>query len=129
MKTLTAILLASGLAILSTLSVSAQEQTPRQPNWVMAINKLDCTTVEDMTARILDKYGEQPFAQGDVLTQMFHPQYRQWMFQEGQMLMAVNAETKSYSLIGIFNAGTPTETACLLAIGKGFAPASIGEKL
>ena len=65
MKTLTAFLLASGLAILNALSVSAQEQTPTIPQTGFPMPTMaTCDTSEKMVDVIYNKYGEQPLANG-----------------------------------------------------------------
>lgn len=113
MKTLTAILLASGLAIMNTLSVSAQEQTPSQgfPMPTMAT----CDTSEKMTDVIYNRYGEQPLANGNG--SIFH--------QNGQLLIGsmtywVNAKTGTFS-VTITNG----PMMCLVMMGDGFKPAPV----
>ena len=120
MKTLTAILLACGLAILTTLSVSAQEQT--EPRWMISLHKVDCTSVQEMFAMLKTKYEEQPFATGTVVAQQPQPGQDPIMHL-GLMWMTINPTTGSYSLVGIFNQGTDIEMACLIASGAQFSPA------
>jgi len=118
MKTLTAFLLASGLAILNALSVSAQEQTPNNgfPMPTMA----QCDSSEKMVDVIYNKYGEQPLANGKGSI----------FAANGQMLVGtmtywINAETGTFS-ITITNG----QLMCLVLMGSDFEPAPIpGQKL
>ena len=121
MKTLTAILLASGLAILNTLSVSAQEQTPTPPQQGFPMPTMTtCDTSEKMVDVIYNKYGEQPLANGNG--SLFH--------QNGQLLAGVmtywvNAKTGTFSITV-----TNGQLMCLVMMGNGFKPAPIpGQKL
>ena len=118
MKTLTALLLASGLAILNALSVSAQEQTQQQgfPMPTMAT----CDSVENMTNVIMIKYNEQALVSGNGSV----------FAQNGQMLVGnmtvwANAETRSFSVT--LDNGT---IMCLLSSGTEFgAPKVTGDHL
>ena len=115
MKTLTVILLASGLAILNALSVSAQEQTPvipPQTGFPMP-TIITCDTSEKMVDVIYNRYGEQPLANGTG--SIFHQNGRQL---SGAMTYWVNAKTGSFS-VTITNG----LVMCLVMTGKDFVPA------
>lgn len=118
MKTLTAILLASGLAILSTLSVSAQEQTPIPQLGFPMPTTTTCDTSEKMVDVIYNKYGEQPLANGKG--SIFSANGQQLL---GTMTYWVNAETGTFS-VTITNG----QIMCLVMMGSDFAPASIPGK-
>ena len=111
MKTLTALLLASGLAILNALSVSAQEQTPQQgfPMPTMAT----CDTSEKMIDVIYNQYGEQPLANGKG--SIFSVNGQQLL---GTMTYWLNAETGTFS-VPITNG----DIMCLVISGNDFEPA------
>ena len=116
MKTLTAFLLASGLAILNALSVSAQEQTPTIPQTGFPMPTMaTCDTSEKMVDVIYNKYGEQPLANGKGSI----------FAANGQMLVGtmtywINAETGTFS-ITITNG----QLMCLVMMGSDFEPAPI----
>jgi len=119
MKTLTAFLLASGLAILNALSVSAQEQTPTIPQTGFPMPTMStCDTSEKMVDVIYNKYGEQPLANGNG--SLFHQNGQQLL---GSMTYWVNAETGTFS-VTITNG----PIMCLVMMGKDFAPAPIPGK-
>ena len=117
MKTLTAILLAGGLAILNTVSVSAQEQTPQQgfPMPTMAT----CDSVENMTSVITIKYNEQALVsgKGSVFSQ-------NGQMMVGNMTVWANAETRTFSVT--LDNGT---LMCLISSGTEFgAPKVSGDQ-
>lgn len=115
MKTLTAFLLASGLAILNALSVSAQEQTPTIPQTGFPMPTMaTCDTSEKMVDVIYNKYGEQPLANGKG--SLFHQNGQQLL---GSMTYWVNPETGTFS-VTITNG----PIMCLVMMGKDFAPST-----
>ena len=94
MKTLTAILLASGLAILNALSVSAQEQTPTTPQSGFPMPTIaTCDTMEKMLAVIVDKYEEMPLISGEG--SVIH---QNGQMMTGTMTLWTNFETSSFSV-------------------------------
>jgi len=112
MKTLTAFLLASGLAILTTLSVSAQEQTEQQ-GFPLA-TMVTCDTVDNMIFVITDKYQERPLVIGKG--SMF-AQNGQMMV--GNMTLWANPSTSTFSVT--LDNGT---IMCMVNSGTEFAPAA-----
>lgn len=118
MKTLTAILLAGGLAILTTLSVSAQEQTPIPQQGFPMPMSATCDTTDKMTDVIFNKYGEQPLANGKG--SIFAANGQQLL---GTMTYWVNAVTGTFS-VTITNG----QIMCLVMMGSDFAPAPIPGK-
>jgi|DEB0MinimDraft_6_1074348.scaffolds.fasta_scaffold20561_6 hypothetical protein len=119
MKTLTAILLASGLAILNALSVSAQEQTPTIPQTGFPMSTMvTCDTSEKMADVIYNKYGEQPLATGKGSIFSGNGQ-----LLVGTMTYWINAETRTFSLTI-----TNGEIMCLVLMGNEFEPAPIPGK-
>jgi len=93
MKTLTAILLASGLAILTTVSVSAQEQTPTIPPQGFPMQTfVMCDSVEKMES-VLKRYGETPMVQGQGSFFMSNGQQLSGMTQ-----FWFNNETKTFTV-------------------------------
>ena len=94
MKTLTAFLLASGLAILNALSVSAQEQTPTtpQPGFPM-LTIATCDTTEKMLAVIVDQYEEVPLISGEG--SVIH---QNGQMMTGTMTLWTNFKTSSFSV-------------------------------
>ena len=120
MKTLTAFLLASGLAILNALSVSAQEQTPLPQQGFPMPTMATCDTSAKMVDVIYNKYGEQPLANGKG--SIFAPNGQQLL---GTMTYWINAETGTFS-VTITNG----DIMCLVMMGSDFEPAPIpGQKL
>jgi len=114
MKTLTALLLASGLAILNALSVSAQEQTPTIPQTGFPMPTMaTCDTSEKMVDVIYNKYGEQPLANGKG--SIFSGNGQQLL---GTMTYWLNAETGTFS-VTITNG----DIMCLVISGNDFEPA------
>jgi hypothetical protein len=118
MKTLTAILLASGLAILTTLSVSAQEQTPTPQQGFPMSTLATCDTTQKMTDVIYNKYGELPLANGKG--SIFAANGRLLI---GTMTYWLNAETGTFS-VTITNG----ELMCLVIMGDTFEPAPMPGK-
>ena len=121
MKTLTAILLASGLAILNALSVSAQEQTPTIPQTGFPMPTMaTCDTSEKMVDVIYNQYGEQPLANGKG--SIFSGNGQQLL---GTMTYWLNAETGTFS-VTITNG----DIMCLVMMGNDFEPAiPLGQNL
>ena len=120
MKTLTAFLLAGGLAILTTLSVSAQEQTPTPQTGFPMPTMTTCDTTDKMVDVIYNRYGEEPLANGKGSI----------FAQSGQNLLGtmtywVNSETRTFS-VTITNG----DIMCLVIMGNDFEPAfNPGQKL
>ena len=113
MKTLTAILLASGLAILNALSVSAQEQTPTTPQTGFPMPTIaTCDTTEKMLSIIVDKYEEVPLISGEGSV----------IHQNGQMMTGTltlwtNFKTSSFS-VTLDNGNL----MCLISMGNKLFP-------
>ena len=94
MKTLTAILLAGGLAILNALSVSAQGQTPTTPQTGFPMPTIaTCDTTEKMLAVIVDKYEEVPLISGEG-----YVIHQNGQMMTGTMTLWTNFKTSSFSV-------------------------------
>jgi hypothetical protein len=113
MKTLTAILLASGLAILNALSVSAQEQTPTIPQTGFPMPTIaTCDTTEKMLSVIVDKYEEMPLISGEG--SVIH---QNGQMMTGTMTLWTNFKTSSFS-VTLDNGNL----MCLISMGNKLFP-------
>jgi len=113
MKTLTAILLASGLAILNALSVSAQEQTPTTPQTGFPMPTIaTCDTTEKMLSIIVDKYEEMPLISGEG--SVIH---QNGQMMTGTMTLWTNFKTSSFS-VTLDNGNL----MCLISMGNKLFP-------
>lgn len=113
MKTLTAILLASGLAILNALSVSAQEQTPTTPQTGFPMPTIaTCDTTEKMLSIIVDKYKEMPLISGEG--SVIH---QNGQMMTGTMTLWTNFKTSSFS-VTLDNGNL----MCLISMGNKLFP-------
>lgn len=117
MKTLTTILLVSGLAVLNPVSATAQEQQP-QPQGIPIMIGLQCDTKEEMTA-VIKKYGELPFieARGQMILAP------QGVMLPGTVKLWANPDTWSYS-ITIEDIKPQNNVMCMLTSGDNLKPAT-----
>ena len=110
MKTLTVFLLASGLAILSPLSLSAQEQDK------LLLLRAPCAPFEDMVETVT-KYNEVPLFIGTNGSTFASATGQEYV---GGMFFTVNQESekRSWTMFQIFADGM----TCMLFNGYGFQP-------
>ena len=95
-------------------TVSAQETpTVNEPRQI--ISTISCNANKQKVFDIVrGKHGEQILAHGNLLIR----EATKGLFHKAQMIMTLNPETGSWSIIGIF----PDGTGCLVSSGDTFIP-------
>ena len=113
------------LFFLSVQIASAQDITPdQQPEKTHKLFPVmfECDEKpEKIFSLVQNKYGEKPFASGNVLIRSAVT----GQFFEAQAFMLVNPDTASFSLIGIFADGS----GCMIINGNTFSPYLKGNTL
>lgn len=107
---------AVGISILASTAFAQQEQSKR------FITTQACDPVVEMSAIVMNKYGETPLFQGEGI-QFAAPSGQPY---KSAMMFFVNQDSGTWSLVSLY----PDGTACMVANGRDFEPYSgpIGKK-
>ena len=97
------------LSLVLTTSAYAEHELKNTYN---SQKPVSCNTVENVTAIVGGQFGELPYMQGDGLAAAIDGQ----QFIKTQLVLAVNLETNTFSVVEIIN----PQLACIIAGGNNF---------
>ena len=99
-------------ALVLSLVLTTSAYAEHEKNTYNSQKPVSCNTVENVTNLIGGQFGELPYMQGDGLAAAIDGQ----QFIKTQIVLAVNLETNTFSVVEIIN----PQLACIIAGGNNF---------
>ena len=99
-------------ALVLSLVLTTSAYAEHEKNTYNSQKPVSCNTVENVTNLVGGQFGELPYMQGDGLAAAIDGQ----QFIKTQIVLAVNLETNTFSVVEIIN----PQLACIIAGGNNF---------
>ena len=99
-------------ALVLSLVLTTSAYAEHEKNTYNSQKPVSCNTVENVTAIVGGQFGELPYMQGDGIAAAVDGQ----QFIKTQLVLAVNLETNTFSVVEIIN----PQLACIIAGGNNF---------